>query len=219
MHASLQTFLDATSTFEFNEFGSLSLDSAEWAGRDMAVVVTLREQDQPDRSWRLSCAAVRNSRLQGVRELNHVMLLSVHPLLLPHVSPVVELHFRGRPADLLSTIGELVEAHRRIVGSWFDWTRFLNVHVLSDGGPRRLLEGGFGSFADGPKPLIEAYGRVLEGRGVTVSFLPERRPAWWDGTRWVDETVPLYALLLGESYVVSPGVTAEELRASEIDTV
>src|SRR5688572_26393182 len=74
---------------------------------------------------------------------------------------------------------------------------------------RALLDSGFGQLAAGPRPLIERYAEALRNSGVAVSSPPSRSPVWWDGTRWVEEVKPLFAVILGASYVVSPAVTAE----------
>jgi hypothetical protein len=99
----------------------------------------------------------------------------------------------------------LVEAHWAAVGEWFDSLYFFNL------GPARslraMLNGGFGRLAAGPRSLMDSYADVLRVSGVAVSSPPSRSPTWWDGTRWVEEVGPLFAVILGGSYVVAQAVT------------
>lgn len=207
MDASLQPLLDTTSTLEFEEFGHLSITAATWSDDRVTLHLTVHQQDRADQAWRLHCRNVRRSRIVNDQAINALWIKSEHPLLLPHTEAVVQLYFASRPADPDAAVGRLVEAHRAVVGDWFDCLYFFNL------GPqqslRAMLDGGFGKLAEGPRPLIEEYERVLRGCGVAVSSPPSRAPVWWDGTRWVEEVKPLFAVTLGASYVVSPAVAAE----------
>jgi hypothetical protein len=93
------------------------------------------------------------------------------------------------------------------VGSWFDCLHFFNLG--SERSLRAMLNGGFGKLAEGPQPLIDRYAEAVRNSGVAVSSPPSRPPVWWNGAKWVEEVNPLFAVVLGASYVVSPAVTAE----------
>jgi hypothetical protein len=132
-----------------------------------------------------------------------------HPVLLPYTQPIVELYFSDHPSNCGALASELLDVHRSAVGGWFDYAHFFSVGP--DRSLRAVLEGGFGKLAEGPQVLAERYAEVLRRAGVSVSLLPSRRPVWWDGEQWVEETGALYALILGESYVVAQSVSAERV--------
>src|SRR5205823_5413511 len=120
MDASLQPLLDTLSTLDFDEFGGLALTVATWAANDITLHLTVHQQDQPDQPWRLHCRDVRRSQIVNGRGIDTLHIETRHPLLLPHTESFVELYFSSRPPDADATIGRLVEAHRAVVGGWFD---------------------------------------------------------------------------------------------------
>ncbi|HZN67781.1 MAG TPA: hypothetical protein VFB66_21015 [Tepidisphaeraceae bacterium] len=209
MHPSFQPLLDSLSTLEFEEFGSLALTAVTWAGNDAALHLVVRQPDRPDEPWRLDCEAMRDSRIVCEPTFHDLWIETEHPLLLPHAEPAAELYFSSRPADPGAAVAELIDAHRAVVGEWFDCTHFFNLGPY--GSLRRMLEGGHGKLAAGPLPLIERYADVLRRAGVKVSSPPARPPVWWDGVNWVPQSIPLYALILGQSFVLSPILTAERM--------
>lgn len=207
MDASLQPLLESLSTLEFEEFGSLTLLAATWEANDVTLHLTVHQQGQPDRPWLLHCREVRQSRIMIERGISNLQIMTQHPLLLPHTEAAVELYFSSRPSDADATVGRLVEAHWAAVGQWFDTTYFFNLgpeHSL-----RAMLNGAFGKLAEGPRSLIDSYADVLRASGVVVSSPPSRPPRWWDGTRWIEEAKPLFALILGGSHIVASAITAE----------
>lgn len=207
MDASLQVLMDTLSTLEFEEFGGITLTAATWAANDLTLHLTIHQQGQADQPWRLHCEDVRRSRIVNDQGIDTLQIETQHPLLLPHTEPVVELYFSSRPSDADATIGRLLEAHRAAVGGWFDSLHFFNLGP--DHSLRAMLNGGFGRLAVGPRPLINLYADVLRASGVAVSSPPSRLPLWWDGARWIEEVKPLFAVILGGSYVLTPAVTAE----------
>lgn len=167
--------------------------------------MTIKQADREDQHWRVLCRTVRDSRivLEAVHSLRFEMR---HPLLLSHIEPVVELYFSSRPSDSDSAVGRLVEAHRSVVGEWYGFHHFFNRAYHSS--ISELLNSGFGKLAEGPQTLMERYAECLRRYGVAMSSPPPRPPVWWNGTTFVKNDEPLYALVLGSSYFVSPSVTA-----------
>lgn len=117
----------------------------------------------------------------------------VHPLLRQYCDEQVELHFSGKPTNLAAMLGDLWIAHRQIVGDWIPFARHCNKVPLD-----QLLGVGFGSFALGPRFLLEAYAAVLTRYGSEPSFAPTQI----DGTR--PQPPPREALNLGGgAYVIA----------------
>jgi hypothetical protein len=207
MDASLQPFLNTISTLEFEEFGHLAIAAATWTDNDVTLHLTVHQQDQEDQQWRLRCRGVRRSRIENDKAIDALWLETQHPLLLPHTEAVAELYFSSRPSDPDAAVGRLVEAHNAVVGRWFDCLHFFNLGPK--GSVRAMLDGGFGKLAEGPQALIDRYAEALRDSGVAVSSLASRPPVWWNGEKWVEEVSPLFAVILGASFVVSPSVAAE----------
>jgi hypothetical protein len=207
MDASLQEIVDAISTLEFEEYGLLAITSASWVDRDVTLCVTIKQQGHEDQRWSVLCRDVRHGRIANDETDRGFKVTAEHPLLLPYTEPRVELYFSSRPSDPEAAIGRLVEAHRAVMGDWFDCFRFFNLG--RNGSLLALLDCGFGKVADGPLSLIDRYSEALRSSGVAVSSPPSRPPVWWNGTAWTQETGPLFALIVGSSYVISPTVTAK----------
>lgn len=207
MDAPLQQLLALLARLDLEHDDWLALESVAWAGNDLTLHLAVHEAEHPAQRWRVRCRSVRRSRISNDDGVAWLRIETEHPLLLPHTEPTAELYFSSRPHDPDATIGRLVEAHRAIVGGWFDCLQFFNLGP--HGSLRRMLDGGFGMIAKGPAPVIDRYGQVLRRAGVAVSSPPPRPVGWWDGERFVEETKPMYAVLLGPSYVISPSVAAE----------
>jgi hypothetical protein len=207
MDASLQPLFDTLSTLEFEEYGWLAVTAVMLERDDVILHLEVHQQNQSDQFWRIRCSAVRRSTILNSHRIDNLRIETEHPLLLPHTEPKVELYISSRPSNADVVVGQLVEAHREVVENWFDFPHFFNL------GPRRslraMLEGGLGLLAEGPQPLIERYANVLRRAGVAVSSPPSRPPVWWDGSEWVKEEKPLFAVILGASHVVAQDVTAE----------
>jgi hypothetical protein len=207
MHPGLQNLLERVSTFEFEEFGEISLESIKWRGFDLSLEIRINFPEQFE-VWDINCSAVRDSLFRNSHLFGQLSLVSEHPLLLPYKGPQVELYFHGRPAAVDTAVGQLLEAHVSITSDWFSLDQFMNIHAKRT--IAQLLSGGFGKFADGPKPVIDTYARVLESHHVKVSSPPPRPAMWWDGIRFIPEQPPLpQVLLLDDSYVVAPAMMAE----------
>jgi hypothetical protein len=207
MDTSLQPLLDVISTHEFEEFGDLYINAAFWADNDITLRLIVHQQDQADQIWRVLCKGVRRSRIINDRGISALSIKTEHPLLLPYTQPVAELYFSSHPSDPDVAVGRLMEAHRVVVGEWFDCMEFFNVGTHQP--LRALLAGGFGKLAAGPQSLIDRYAEALRSSDVCVSSPTSRPPVWWNGKQWIEEVMPLSAVILERSYVVSPSVTAE----------
>lgn len=146
-------------------------------------------------AWGVRCLDVRAAHLGDGTQ--HLQLQYIddraHPLLRQYCDEQVDLHFSGKPTNLAATLGDLWIAHRQIVGDWIPFARHCNKLPLD-----QLLGLGFGSFALGPKFLLEAYAAVLTRYGSEPSFAPTRL----DGTR--PRPPPREALNLGGgAYVIA----------------
>ena len=208
MDPTLQQLLDLLARLDLEHEDWLALESVTWSGNDLTLHLAVHEAERPAQRWRVRCGSVRSSRISNDGGVDRLWVETEHPLLLPHTEPTAELYISSRPADPDAVVGQLVEAHRAAVGGWFDCLHFFNTgphHSL-----RRMLDGGYGMIAKGPRSLIERYGDVLRRAGVKISSPPPRPATWWDGERFVAETKPMYAVVLGQSFVVSPAVTAEK---------
>ena len=157
-------------------------------------------------------------RCSGVREwvvrcgyIGSAELRSDHPVLLPFVDPVSDLFFSNPAADPTSVVGELADRHHALVGSWIPFRRFLNAKPE---GVAALLRCPCGKLASGPVSLLLAYQEVLTACQVNSSLLPPSPLKYWDGDTLREQTKPLYALILGESFVIAEQFEEDESTAN-----
>lgn len=137
---------------------------------------------------------------------------SDHALLLPYLPERAHVSFTGRPnAAVQEVIGALYVAHAAIVGDHLPLGQYMNAGFGRDpqvslhnapagfGTLTDLLEGGYGTLAHGPLPLIEAYAGVLSVYGFRVS-VSEPRPAvrgvWHDDSHFSWDPIGDVGLLL-----------------------
>jgi hypothetical protein len=211
MDEAFESLLTRTAAPGFKEVGSLTVRSIAFAKHDVLLGLDLREDHQyPNEAacrerWELRCRDVRNTRIESRDGGAMLSYADEHPALLPHTSPVFELYFRGTCDDADRVVGQLFQAHREVVGHWFEFEDFLN-----GSSPAELLRGGYGRLAAGPKDLIDRYAEVMRRNGVAVSSPPPQpRPPWRREGKIVTEAGPLRALLVGRFCFVTPEVTAK----------
>jgi hypothetical protein len=77
-----------------------------------------------------------------------------HPVLWQHNDGHVSMFFSSAPSQPLELIGQLYEAHTRLLGGWRELADYL--HASSE-----LLVSGHGLLAKGPRRVIDEYARVV----------------------------------------------------------
>jgi hypothetical protein len=122
-----------------------------------------------------------------------------HVLARQHTEPRWSLHFTGNAASPHELMGRLLSAHTRLARNWIPFARYLNAELASD----QLLGEGFGTFADGPQFLIEAYDDVLHGAGLQTSRLGPRPNRYWTGSQWNACPEDLAVLMVGQAFFVA----------------
>ena len=208
MHSSLAPLLQVVGTGEFeDEVYWLNLVGVRSSDGDVMLDLELYHQEASPERWQLHCHETRFVRFQGSFHRVGFEIFGEHVVLMPHLEPRSELYFSSSPNDADAVVGRLLETHRGFVGDWLPFFSYFNssaAYPLS-----RLLAGGHGLLADGPKPLVEKYREVLDAASVRTSSPPARPPKFWSGTSWVEESGPLLALIMDENYVVARSITGK----------
>ena len=205
-----------------NDAGGFKFAAVTWADDDLLLDVDVYESDRwhpgpPNRQverWRIRCRDAREPRIGTVPSRGSIVLEENHTALLPYLFPVTELYFRGACPDVDRVIGQLLRAHADAVGDWFAFNRFLNQCAGRPADLANLLSGGFGRLAAGPREVMDRYADVLRHNGLEVSSPPPIEPEWRTRRRrgeTVIETEPPRVLLLGNTAVVTPQVTAKRV--------
>ncbi len=124
---------------------------------------------------------------------------SDHPLLLPYAADRAHVSFTGKPnVPKAQVIGSLYSAHAAVVGDHIPLGQYMNSGYSGDPPDRgiaELLDGGYGTLAHGPLPLVRAYADVLAEFGVRVAISEARQPmrgarhgewefGWYPSARW-----------------------------------
>ena len=117
---------------------------------------SVAEQDQ---AWEVECASVLDHSLT-LGNCPEFSLHDDHPLLWQHIYPECSVSFYGDSANAEAIVGELYHHHTRLVGHWISFKSLLN------GNPVDMVRGRYGMFAEGPRPLMEAYASVFESAGI-----------------------------------------------------
>ena len=202
----MREFEELVGSLEFEERGSLRLTSATWADPACELLLDLCVNESTShQAWLVRCGAVRAYRLVS-EWLDRAHLFGEHALLIPYTEPRVQLAFLRRPSNADAVVGQLWEAHRRLLGQWVPFDEYLNPGMS----PSDLLASGGGCLADGPRSLMQAYAGVLDLHGVEPSFLAERPAVRWLDEAWQPELRDLQVFVMGESYPIGTAFQARK---------
>lgn len=211
----LSSLLSVIDNSEFEDNGSLCIESVSTRHQDLLLQLRLRLPEGRTERRSILCERIRSHRIYAAKHADNLSVCDDHVVLWPHSEEQVNLYFNGKPRDKYALLGALLEAHARATHHWFPFTQFMNGALLSPS--IELLNCQAGFLACGPQRLINAYRLVLESFGIQHSSPPPKPPHWWDGSQWQIETENLHAFILGDSYVVAPNFT--EIHAEAISVL
>ena len=179
----MDRLLQTVSSLDFEEYGGLRLLEASWPGRACRlrfrvwpgepVVEGDSRQEPYFGDWLVDCLDVRAVRVL-LERADHLALATEHPLLWSYFDGETELAFSGKPADAGAVVAAIWAEHRALVGDWIPFGQHLNVFDPSAPVVGLLRTGG-GVFAAGPRPLMQAYAKVLQSHGLENEL--HRRPS------------------------------------------
>ena len=190
------------------EEGECSLQILEVCLEEDVLALSLTINDfngENSQLWKVDCVGPLEHKVTLGGNFYEIGSFSDHVLLWPYLHPSASLSFFGESTDPLAVVGALYSAHKKAVGHWFCFDRFLN------GDPFEMIRGRYGMLAEGPVPLLAAYAEVLEECGLR-NGISEPRPAPYtnDSTVRIEE---IGLLTLGhDSYVVASKFHAERLE-------
>lgn len=209
----LDNLLLRTNTLGYEEDGSFRVRSLRQSKGNLSLDLVLFSGGQSKKErWRIECFGVEAYLFQP--ECAYTLnLLTKHPTLLPFTEDSTSLHFYAAATNPSETLGALYECHRKIVGDWIPFERFFNWELS------RLLTASSGLLASGPVSVLSAYAGVLERYGIPTSMLPSHSPIQsWNGKSRSAKADPLYALILGKSYVVAESFEATNRMKEDDNT-
>ncbi len=145
--------------------------------------------------WQIVCVELMAMQLGARIELASVEHVHDrgHVLLQQFRDDHVELYFRGTAQDTSRLIGDLWMAHRRVAAGWIPFERYFNgLKPLHE-----LVAAGFGSLAEGPRFLLDAYADVLQTHGMAADLTDSRDDGRARGPQ------PEHALVFDRGYIVA----------------
>ena len=184
----------------------VQIGRAIWSGKSLQLQLALSIFDSINEHWNVTCKNVYAYNLCDQIAIP-LDFTEDHPVLWRFKQENASAYFNGAPKDAHAAIGALLEAHWRVVGNWIDFGD-------SIGRPQelsKLLACGNGLLARGPIPLLNLYKETLGPLGVETYIRFQGPPKVWDGSRWREvDRDKTKALLLGPSFVIGRGWTAEQ---------
>jgi hypothetical protein len=177
-----------------------------WSGKSLQLDLAVTVLDSAQETWEVRCEDVLAYVLRS-ETANWLELTEDHPLLWEFKQESASAYFYQAPSNADAAVGALYQAHENAVGSWIRFGQYLN----SPPSLSKLLAAGNGLLARGPVPLLTSYKEALRPLGVEVDIRFSHPPVTWDGTHWrqLAQGNDTKALLLGTSYVIGDGWTAE----------
>ena len=186
----------------------IRLTKAIWSGSSLQLQFALHLLDSEPRIWEVGCENVLRHVLRNEGAEWWLDLTDDHPLLWEFKHETAQAFFYERPDNVDAAVGALYEAHQAAVGSWIRFGQHLNSGLSLS----KLLGAGNGLLAEGPVPLLSVYEETLRPHGVEVDIRFAHPPRIWGGTQWreLERDNETKALLLGTSYVIGSGWTAQQ---------
>jgi hypothetical protein len=182
---------------------------ASWSGASLELTVRISVFGGEELGeWSVRCRHLLAQRL-GDETAFSLELVDEHPSLWAFRYPNASAFFHGVPTNSEACVGALYKAHEEAVGSWLSFGSGINsASQISE-----LLRSGSGLLARGPVPLLRTYKEALIPHGVDVSIVGEHHLKFFDGVdRRSSDGEDVKALLLGNSYAVGIGWTAERTQ-------
>ena len=139
---------------------------------------------------------------------NWLELVDDHPLLWEFKHESASAFFYGTPVNADAAVGALYEAHQNAVGTWIRFGKYLKqpTRAFQVAGRRQRFAG------QGPVPLLTLYKETLRPLGVDVDVrFPRLHKLGMElvGGNWSGKDTK--ALLMGTSYVIGNGWSAEQI--------
>ncbi len=197
----LEELLKLTATLDYEENGGICVIGAAWQNdnEDLEILIEVNTGgDDARQKWSLVCRSEREHKIKFGWG-SYIEVTDNHILLWPYIKPHFTLWFNSSNESAIGVVGELWQAHQKLVGKWFPFSRFVNYsHNLED-----LIAGGYGKLADGPEPLIGIYQDTMQKHGFKTS-----RPLLYGEGKPVVEPGKIIVLIVADSYVVATTVEA-----------
>lgn len=189
----LRQLLKITGTGEFEDNGRLLLESATWFENSLDLRFRVEHGTDETSTWTLHCSEVIDYFLTDVRyQIGLNVRSGDHPLIKQYVQPLEGLYSSKRAADPDCVVGQLWDAHARLVDDWIPFDRYLRMPL------RGLLSSGQALVATAPAFLADIYSQVLESNGCEPTRLPAL-PA---------RAVSAQLAHFGDSYALAARITA-----------
>lgn len=197
----LEELLKLTETLDYEENGGICVVGAAWQNdkADLKILIEVNTGgDDALQNWSLICWSERENKLKlGCG--NYLDVTDDHILLWPHIKPHFSLWFSGSTPSPPAVVGELLQAHQKLVGKWLPFSQFINYSHDLEG----IIAGGHGKLAEGPEPLISVYQHIIHRHGFKTS-----RPLLYGEGKPAVEPGKIIVLIVVDSYVVATAVEA-----------
>jgi hypothetical protein len=128
-----------------------------------------------------------------------IEIAAVSPLLWEFLDFQSELYFTGTIKDPARLFVDLYKTHNKLYGRYQTSELPFSEVALST----YNLAFTSGQIAKGPRKLLEHYAQCLTQNGLKFTIVGDRPPTVWNGFKHVKECENLYALFLGDCYVIA----------------
>lgn len=165
----LHELLEITRTGEFEDNGTLVLQSSAW--RDDSVDLGFRVDHGTDVTsfWTLHCSGVIEYLLRdGHYQVGLNICESKHPVIEQHTQSREGVYISKPPDDPDKVVGQLWAAHVERVDDWISFDTYINSELPL----RKLLESGNALVASAPAFLASIYVQVFESNRCGPSRVP-----------------------------------------------
>jgi hypothetical protein len=191
----LNELLEITRTGEFEDNGTLVLQSSTWRDNSGELRFRVDHGTEVTSFWTLHCSGVIEYLLRDSQyQLGLNIVKSEHPVIDQHCEPREGVYISRTPKDVDRIVGQLWAAHLKSADDWISFDRYLNRELPL----RVLLESGSALLASAPTFLASVYIDVLESNRCEPSRVPAG-PA---------RAASAQLAHFGDSYVVASQISA-----------
>ncbi len=168
-------------TMGFETDGSLRLLEAREKPDGLRITLGVFVGGGLRQRWEITAHRVSKARLSLIEPFYEVYLAHDHPLLWPQARTIASLsfYFREGVEEPLAVAAVLHERHRELTDDWLPFEVFVNASARAPLSAR--ISHRYGTLAEGPVVLLEAYAEVLKEPGAETNLFSFRPPLFWDG--------------------------------------
>jgi len=190
---------------EFSESdGWFRIVGADWYADNLRIELSvLLNDDTEPQLWAISCEHVIREEIIS-ESAGFLYIERNHPLLVEYKEPEVEVAFSKNQLSYFELLGAVSYACFKHLGEQ-PISHWLNTIPSA----YSICRSEFGILGKFPLSVANELIEVLSNKPISLNFLPQRIPKYWNGNEHTEYPKNLEVLIIENSFIIGTGFSAE----------